>query len=93
LQKIRPVLKPRGDEKERAAMTKGKRQATAILHIQGMNRSGRANRLRRSAAKLNGVSLVDINYILDNVTIGYDPDKLTLAQIKRKVEPSTRTRV
>ena len=75
------------------AMTNGKRQATAILKIQGMNRSGRANRLRRSAAELDGVFLVDINYILDNVTIGYDPDKLTLAQIKKKVDPSTRTRV
>jgi len=75
------------------AMTSGNRQATAILRIEGMNKPGRADRLRRSAAELNGVILLDINYILDNVTIGYDPDKLTFAQIKRKVDPSTRARV
>jgi len=68
-------------------MKNGKRQATAILKIKGMTLSGRAERLRLSAAELDGVFLVDINYILDNVTIGYDPDKLTLAQIKKKVDP------
>ncbi|MDA4115157.1 MAG: copper resistance protein CopZ [Thaumarchaeota archaeon] len=56
-----------------------------------MSKSGRAESLRRSAAGLDGVFLVDVNYILDNVTIGYDPDKLTLAQIRRKVVPSTPT--
>jgi len=73
-------------------MTNGKRQATAILKIHGMSKSGRAESLRRSAAGLDGVFLVDVNYILDNVTIGYDPDKLTLAQIRRKVVPSAPTR-
>jgi len=71
-------------------MTNGKRQATAILKIQGMSKSGRAESLRRSAAGLDGVFLVDVNYILENVTIGYDPDKLTLAQIRRKVVPVPR---
>jgi len=74
-------------------MISGKRQATAVLKIQGMSKPGRAERLRRSAAGLDGVFLVDVNYILDNVTIGYDPDKLTLAQIKRKVVTSTPTQV
>ena len=74
-------------------MTNGKQQAIAILKVEGMGKSGRAERLRRSAAGLDGVFLVDINYILDNVTIGYDPDKLTLAQIKKKVDPSTNARV
>jgi len=74
-------------------MMSGKRQATAVLKIQGMSKPGRAERLRRSAAGLDGVFLVDVNYILDNVTIGYDPDKLTLAQIKRKVVTSTPTQV
>jgi P-type Cu+ transporter len=68
-------------------MSSRKRQATAILRIRGMSKARRAERLRRSAAGLDGVFSVDINYILDNVTIGYDPDKLTLAQIKRKVDP------
>jgi len=74
-------------------MTNRRRRATAILKIRGMSKSGRAERLRRSASKLDGVILVDINYILDNVTIGYDPNKLTLAQIRNKVDPSTRARV
>lgn len=74
-------------------MTNRKRQATAILKIQGLNKSGRAESLRRSAAGLDGVFLVDVNYILDNVTIGYDPDKLTLAQIKRKVVPGSPARL
>ena len=74
-------------------MTNGRQQAIAILKIQGMGESGRAERLRRSAAELDGLFLVDINYILDNITIGYDPDKLTLAQIKKKVGAGTHLRV
>jgi hypothetical protein len=74
-------------------MANGKRQATAILKVRGMGKSGRAQRLRRSAAELDGIFLVDINYILDNVTIGYDPDKLTLAQIKMKVDARIRPRL
>jgi hypothetical protein len=72
-------------------MTRGMREATAILKIHGMNKSGRADRLRRAAGNLDGVFLVDINYILDNVTISYNPDKLTLAQVRKKLDPSPRT--
>lgn len=67
-------------------MTYRKHEATAILKLDGMRRSGRAERLRRAAGGLDGVFLVDINYILDNVTISYDPNKLTLAQV-RKAQP------
>ncbi len=49
--------------------------------------------MRQTASGLDGVFLVDVNYILDNMTIGYDPDKLTLSQIKRKVDPSPAKRV
>ena len=77
----------------KVALTNGKRQATAILKIEGMGKHGRADRLRESAAGLDGVFLVDINYILDYVTVGYDPDKLTLAQIKNKVDVRARKRV
>jgi len=69
-------------------MTTGKRQATAVLKIHDLGEPGRADRLRRSAAGLDGVFEVDINYILDNVTICYDPDKLTFAKIKREVDPT-----
>jgi copper chaperone CopZ len=66
-------------------MTNGKGQATAILKIRGMSDSGQAQRFRRTAAKLDGVLRVDINYILDSVTVKYDADKLTSDQIKEKL--------
>jgi len=66
-------------------MTDGKREAIAILKIRGMSDSGQAQRFRRTAAKLDGVLRVDINYILDSVTVKYDADKLTSDQIKKKL--------
>lgn len=32
---------------------------------------------------LKGIVNVDINYILDTVSIRYDPDKVTLAEIRK----------
>ena len=66
-------------------MTNGKGEATAILKLHGMSDSGQAQRFRRTAAKLDGILRVDINYILDSVTVKYDADKLTSAQIKKKL--------
>jgi hypothetical protein len=73
-------------------MTYRKNEATAILRIQGLGKSGRAERLKRAAHGLDGVFLVDINYILDNVTISYNPDKLTLAQVRKKLDTGTHAR-
>jgi copper chaperone CopZ len=69
-------------------MTSGRAEATAIMRIQGMSNSGKARELRRAAAKLDGILRVDINYILDSVTVKYDADKLTSAQVKEKLAPS-----
>ena len=66
-------------------MTDGKGEATAILKIRGMSDSGQTRRFRRTASKLDGVLGVDINYILDSVTVKYDADKLTSDQIKKKL--------
>ena len=66
-------------------MTNGKREATAVLKLTGMSDSGQAQRFRRTAARLDGILRVDINYILDSVTVKYDADKLTSAQIKKKL--------
>ena len=63
-------------------MKTGKGQATAILKIQGMDKSGRAQQIRRAVHKLDGVFRVDINYIQDTATVRYDADRLTLAQVK-----------
>jgi copper chaperone CopZ len=68
-------------------MTSGEGEATAILKMEGMSDSGEARRLRRVASKLDGILRVDINYILDSVTVKYDADKLTSAQIKEKLAP------
>ena len=56
--------------------------AIAILKIPGMDNAGRAQQLRRAAESLDGILRLDINYIGDTVTIGYDTDKLTLAQVE-----------
>jgi copper chaperone CopZ len=74
-------------------VTGGKGKATAILKVQGMGDSGDAQRLRRAAAKLDGILRVDINYILDSVTVRYDADRLTSAQIKEKLALGSRASV
>ncbi len=74
-------------------MTSGKGEATAILKIRGMTESGQAQRLRRAAVKLDGILRVDINYILDSVTVKYDANKLTPAQVRKKLAPSNHTPV
>ncbi|HUK79659.1 MAG TPA: heavy-metal-associated domain-containing protein [Nitrososphaerales archaeon] len=66
-------------------MTNGKGEATVVLKLQGMSDSGQAQRFRRTTAKLDGILRVDINYILDSVTVKFDADKLTSAQIKNRL--------
>jgi copper chaperone CopZ len=58
-----------------------------------MSDSGQARRLRRAAANLDGVLRVDVNYILDSVTVKYDADKLTSAQVRKKLTPSNHAQV
>jgi copper chaperone CopZ len=68
-------------------MARVKGEATAILKIKGMDTPGRAQKLRRSLAELDGVIQVDINYISDTSTIRYDADRLTLADVKVLHQP------
>jgi copper chaperone CopZ len=75
---------------DRTQMTSVRAEARAILKIQGMSDSGKVRELRRAAAGLDGILGVDINYILDSVTVKYDADKLTSAQIKERLAPSSR---
>lgn len=74
-------------------MTIKRPEGTATFKIKEMSSPGRALRLRRAVYKLDGVLRVDTNYILDTVTIKYDADKLTLAQIKKNIGPSMRASV
>ncbi|MDG6899297.1 MAG: heavy-metal-associated domain-containing protein [Nitrososphaerota archaeon] len=69
-------------------MTSGGRGATAILKTRGLSEPGQARRLRRASAKLDGITRVDINYILGSVTVEYDADKLTSAQVKEMLASS-----
>jgi copper chaperone CopZ len=59
-----------------------------MLRVRGMNNSGRTQRLRHTIGNLDGVLKVDINYILDTVSIQYDANKLTQDQIRKKVDSS-----
>jgi copper chaperone CopZ len=58
-------------------------EGAATFKIREMSSPGRALRFRLAVGNLDGVLRVDTNYILDTVTVKYDADKLTLAQIKR----------
>ncbi len=71
-------------------MTSEKGEAIAILKIRGMSDSGWARRLRRAATNVDGILRVDINYILDSVTVKYDANKLTSAQVKKRLGPDYR---
>jgi copper chaperone CopZ len=60
--------------------------AVAIFSAPGMNVTGRAQKLKREVNKLEGIFEIDINYILDSVSIRYDSRRVTLAEIRRKIE-------
>ena len=63
-------------------------EAFAIFLAPGMNIAGRAEKLRSDFGKLDGILEFEINYILDTVSIRYDSDKLTLANIRSKIDTS-----
>jgi len=69
-------------------MPKPKQDATATFKLRGMNDSGQSRRLRRAIGSSDGIAKVDINYILDTVSIRYDANRLTLDQIRKKVDRS-----
>ena len=64
------------------------RKATATLKLRWMSERGRSQRLKQAIGSLHGISRVDINYILDTVTVTYDANDVTLDQIKKKVDRS-----
>ena len=63
-------------------------ESIAILRMKSLHELGGAQRLRRAARGLNGVFILEINYILGNVTVRYDAKKLTLAKIREALDPS-----
>jgi copper chaperone CopZ len=61
------------------------REAFAIVTAPGINIAGGAEKLSRELSKLDGILDIEINYILDTVSIRYDSDRVTLAKIKQKI--------
>ena len=53
----------------------------------GMNVPGHAQKLRKKLNALDGVLEFDTNYILNTISVRYDSDKVTLAQIKKTIDP------
>jgi hypothetical protein len=68
-------------------MPKSGQDATAIFSMLEMGIPGRAKSLGMRLGKLEGVRLVDFNYIMDTVSIRYDGKKLTLDSIKNVIRP------
>ena len=56
--------------------------ATSIFSIDGADRPGDMERLRKALKALPGVRGIEINYLLDTAKVRYDPTKLSLARIK-----------
>lgn len=51
----------------------------------GMNVPGEAQKLKKKANELKGILELDINYILNTVSIRYDSDKVTLDKIRKTI--------
>jgi copper chaperone CopZ len=56
--------------------------AISIFSIEGAERPGQAERLRKALKGMPGVRGIEINYLLDTAKVKYDPDKLSLDRIK-----------
>ena len=67
-----------------------KHEATAFFKLHGEPHKGLSSRLKRDLGTLDGVIKVEVNFILDVVSVEYDPDKLMLDDIKDRVEESNR---
>jgi copper chaperone CopZ len=56
--------------------------ATSIFAIEGAERPGQVERLRKAIKGMPGVRGIEINYLLDTAKVRYDPAVLSLARIK-----------
>ena len=58
----------------------------AVFMAPGINDAGQAQKLRKKLKELDGVLEFDPNYILNTVSVRYDSDKVTLAQIRETID-------
>ncbi|AOV06253.1 copper chaperone CopZ [Sporosarcina ureilytica] len=57
-----------------------------VLKVEGMSCNHCVNAIESSVGELNGVSLVNVNLDQKNVTVQFDNEKTTLANIKETIE-------
>jgi copper chaperone CopZ len=56
--------------------------ATSIFSIEGADRPGQAERVRKALKDMPGIRGVEINYLLGTAKVRYDPNQLSLDRIK-----------
>lgn len=67
-------------------MVKRSQDAVAVFSTPRMSLVGRAQKLRNKLSELEGIREIDINYILDTVSVSYDSEKVELVEIRRKLD-------
>ena len=63
-------------------MAKSSPTGFAILKMRGLDIPGRVKKISLDLGELEGVREVEFNYILDIITVRFDPNKLTLGAIR-----------
>jgi copper chaperone CopZ len=61
-------------------------EAVAIFKAPGMNIAGQLQKLRKNVNELDGILHIQVNYILDTVSISYDSDRVSLSKIKKTID-------
>ena len=56
------------------------------LQITGMTCAACANRIERGLKKMPGVESANVNLALEKSTIHYDPDKISVKELEKKIE-------
>ena len=70
----------------RAGDTKEKGQVTSEFQITGMTCGGCAAGVKMTVKKLDGVTSVDASYDKGNAVVTYNPEKVTVEQIKDAIK-------
>lgn len=60
--------------------------ATSIFAIEGTDRPGHVEKLKKALNGMPGFMGIEINYLLDTAKVRYDPNQLSLARIKATME-------
>jgi len=58
----------------------------ATLQIEGMTCAACANRIEKGLSKLDGVTEANVNFALERASIHFDPEKVNVADLEKKVE-------